>query len=81
MLLRSDAGINISGINGEVMPGQWEYQVGPCTGIDSPDQLIISRYLLIRVCEQFGVISARDGATRQLAPVVFVQFASAHGWF
>ena len=23
------AGINISGINGEVMPGQWEYQVGP----------------------------------------------------
>ena len=55
VLLRSDAGINISGINGEVMPGQWEYQVGPCTGIDSPDQLIISRYLLIRVCEQFGV--------------------------
>ena len=52
---RPDAGINISGINGEVMPGQWEYQVGPCTGIDSPDQLIISRYLLIRVCEQFGV--------------------------
>jgi len=49
------AGINISGINGEVMPGQWEYQVGPCTGIESPDQLIMSRYLLIRVCEQFGV--------------------------
>ncbi|KAJ6359215.1 hypothetical protein OIU76_000853 [Salix suchowensis] len=23
------AGINISGINGEVMPGQWEFQVGP----------------------------------------------------
>jgi len=49
------AGVNISGINGEVMPGQWEYQVGPCTGIDSGDQLIISRYLLIRVCESFGV--------------------------
>ena len=54
------AGINISGINGEVMPGQWEYQVGPCTGIDSPDQLIVSRYLLIRVCEQFGVIVSFD---------------------
>lgn len=38
------------------MPGQWEYQVGPCTGIESPDQLIMSRYLLIRVCEQFGVV-------------------------
>jgi len=49
------AGINISGINGEVMPGQWEYQVGPCTGIESPDQLIMSRYLLIRICEQFGI--------------------------
>jgi len=54
------AGINISGINGEVMPGQWEYQVGPCTGIESPDQLIISRYLLIRVCEQFGVVVSFD---------------------
>lgn len=54
------AGINISGINGEVMPGQWEYQVGPCTGIDSPDELLISRYLLIRVCEQFGVIVSFD---------------------
>jgi len=50
------AGIKISGINGEVMPGQWEYQVGPCTGIESGDQLIMSRYLLIRVCEQFGVV-------------------------
>jgi glutamine synthetase len=24
-----DAGINIGGINGEVLPGQWEYQVCP----------------------------------------------------
>jgi glutamine synthetase len=28
------AGIQISGTNAEVMPAQWEYQVGPCTGID-----------------------------------------------
>lgn len=26
------AGINLSGINGEVMPSQWEYQVGGATG-------------------------------------------------
>ena len=45
------AGINISGINGEVMPGQWEYQVGPCVGVESGDQMIISRYLMQRVCE------------------------------
>ncbi|KAG5233869.1 glutamine synthetase nodule isozyme [Salix suchowensis] len=29
------AGINISGINGEVMPGQWEFQVGPSVGISA----------------------------------------------
>jgi glutamine synthetase len=27
------AGIQISGTNAEVMPAQWEYQVGPCVGI------------------------------------------------
>jgi glutamine synthetase len=24
------SGVNISGVNAEVMPAQWEYQVGPC---------------------------------------------------
>lgn len=48
------AGINISGINAEVMAGQWEYQVGPCVGIESGDHLWISRYLMIRVCEMLG---------------------------
>jgi Glutamine synthetase, beta-Grasp domain len=28
------AGILISGTNAEVMPAQWEYQVGPCLGIE-----------------------------------------------
>lgn len=28
------AGIEISGTNAEVMPAQWEYQVGPCEGIN-----------------------------------------------
>lgn len=27
------AGLEISGTNAEVMPGQWEYQIGPCEGI------------------------------------------------
>lgn len=51
------AGIQISGTNGEVMPGQQEYQVGPCVGIDAGDQLFMSRYILQRVCEDFHVIS------------------------
>jgi len=49
------AGLAISGINAEVMPGQWEYQIGPCTGIASGDHLWMSRYLMIRVCEMLGV--------------------------
>jgi glutamine synthetase len=39
------AGIKISGTNAEVMPAQWEYQVGPCEGIDMGDHLWISRSL------------------------------------
>lgn len=46
-----EAGINVAGINAEVFPGQWEYQVGICKGISMCDQLWVSRYLLQRVCE------------------------------
>ena len=49
------AGINISGTNAEVMPGQWEYQVGPCKGIEIGDHLWMSRYILGRVAEDFNV--------------------------
>ena len=49
------AGIQISGNNAEVMPGQWEYQVGPCEGVAIGDQVHISRYLLNRVAEDFDV--------------------------
>ncbi|KAK1735029.1 glutamine synthetase (class 2) [Skeletonema marinoi] len=49
------AGLEISGTNGEVMPGQQEYQIGPCVGIDAGDQLFMSRYILQRVCEEFQV--------------------------
>lgn len=49
------AGIALSGTNGEVMPGQQEYQVGPCVGIEAGDQLTMSRYILQRVCEDFQV--------------------------
>jgi glutamine synthetase len=50
------AGINISGTNAEVMPGQYEYQVGPSTGVDIGDHLFVSRYLLGRVAEDYGVV-------------------------
>jgi Glutamine synthetase len=49
------SGVNISGINAEVMPSQWEFQVGPCEGISMGDHLWMARYLLVRIAEQWGV--------------------------
>lgn len=57
-----DAGINIYGINAEVMPGQWEYQVG-YRGFEGDendlltlcDQRLIANWLLERIAEEYGV--------------------------
>ncbi|KAK8780631.1 hypothetical protein V5799_018027 [Amblyomma americanum] len=54
------AGITISGINAEVMPSQWEFQVGPCEGISIGDQLWMARFILQRVAEEFGLIVTLD---------------------
>lgn len=49
------AKITISGTNGEVMPGQWEFQIGPCEGVDIGDHLHVARYLLGRVTEDLNI--------------------------
>jgi len=54
------AGVKIAGSNGEVMPSQWEYQVGPCEGIDMGDHLWVSRWILCRVAEEFNVVISFD---------------------
>jgi len=54
------AGVNISGTNAEVMPAQWEFQVGPCEGIEMGDHLWIARFLLHRACEDFGIVASLD---------------------
>jgi hypothetical protein len=38
----------------EVMPAQWEFQVGPCLGIEMGDHLWAARFLLHRIAEEFG---------------------------
>jgi glutamine synthetase len=58
------AGLTIAGINSEVMPGQWEYQVGPCEGIASGDHMWVSRYIMQRVCEDFKVSVTFDPKPR-----------------
>jgi glutamine synthetase len=50
-----DAGLKIYGINAEVMPGQWEFQVGTTGALEVSDHLHIARYLLFRIGEDFGV--------------------------
>ena len=49
------AGIHIVGTNAEVMPGQWEFQVGALEAPDIADELWLARWLLYRIGEEFGV--------------------------
>ena len=49
------AGISLSGVNAEVMPGQWEFQVGPSDALMVSDHLWLARYLLYRIAEKYGV--------------------------
>ncbi|MBA3499605.1 MAG: glutamine synthetase beta-grasp domain-containing protein [Myxococcota bacterium] len=49
------AGIAICGTNAEVMPAQWEFQVGPLGPLEVADQLWLARWLLYRIGEDHGV--------------------------
>jgi len=55
-----DAGLGIAGTNAEVMPGQWEFQVGPLGPLEVSDQLWIARWLLHRVAEEFDIVVSID---------------------
>lgn len=50
-----DAGFKVSGINAEVMPGQWEFQIGPLGPLEAADQLWLSRWLLHRIAEEYDI--------------------------
>ena len=49
-----EAGIGITGINAEVMTGQWEFQCFG-EGLKSADDLILARYMLYRLTEIYNV--------------------------
>jgi glutamine synthetase len=55
-----EAGIGIAGTNAEVMPGQWEFQVGPLGPLEVSDQLWVSRWLLHRVAEEYDLVVSID---------------------
>ena len=48
------AGI-IRGINAEVAKGQWEFQIFGKGSKNAADQMHIARYILLRLCEGYGV--------------------------
>ena len=50
-----EAGLHIAGINAEVMPGQWEFQIGPVITPQVADELWIARWLLSRIAEDYDV--------------------------
>jgi glutamine synthetase len=54
------AGLSIAGINAEVMPGQWEYQVGPLGPVEVSDQLWIARWLANRIGEDHNISVTLD---------------------
>ena len=55
-----DAGLGISGTNPEVMPGQWEFQIGPVGPPPVGDHMYVARWLLHRIAEDFDVIISFD---------------------
>ena len=55
-----EAGLTFSGINAEVMPGQWEFQIGPVGAPAAGDELWIARWLLYRIAEDYGVSATLD---------------------
>ncbi len=55
-----DAGLLVYGVNAEVMPGQWEFQIGTGGPLEVSDHLHIARYLLYRIGEDYGVSMTLD---------------------
>jgi glutamine synthetase len=54
------AGLKFAGINAEVMPGQWEYQIGPAGALEVGDHMVVARWLLYRIGEDFGISASLD---------------------
>lgn len=62
-----NAGVMIYGVNAEVMPGQWEFQIGyrgaegeTSDPLRAADDLWVGRYLLHRISEQYDVCVSFD---------------------
>ena len=54
------AGVAICGVNGEVAPSQWEFQIGICNPVAVSDHLWMARYILVRVSESHSAYVSYD---------------------
>ena len=50
-----EAGLNVEGINAEVAPGQWEFQIFAKGARSAGDQIWVARYLAERTAEAYGI--------------------------
>ncbi|MBH07217.1 MAG: glutamine synthetase [Phycisphaeraceae bacterium] len=50
-----EAGLNVEGINAEVMMGQWEFQIFAKGAAKAGDEIWVARYLMERIGEKYGV--------------------------
>ena len=48
-------GLKLNGLNAEVAPSQWEFQLGPADLLKAADDLIMARYLLFRLSARYKV--------------------------
>ena len=55
-----DAGLAVTGINAEVMPGQWEFQIGTADPLTVSDHLWLARWILYRLGEDYGITVRLD---------------------
>jgi len=57
-----EGGLMLTGINAEVMPGQWEFQIGGPGGdaLTASDHLWLARWILYRLGEEIGVSATLD---------------------
>ena len=55
-----EVGIALYGVNAEVMPSQWEFQIGPIAAPAIADQLWLARWLLYRLGEEMGISAKLD---------------------
>jgi glutamine synthetase len=55
-----EAGLLIEGTNAEVMPGQWEFQIGAADALTVSDHMYVARWLLDRIAEDHDVVVSYD---------------------